>query len=100
MMGLFSYVRGLYVGQKPEPVIRDAPYIDRDPRGLNEDDIEAFMTASERRAGMATWSQINFILDKLTKSDPVRVWRIRHDMKWVAKKAAQMGIEWDDLDAR
>ncbi len=94
-MGMLSYVRGLYVGEKP--VV--APYIDKDPRGLNDADIEAFMTASERRAGMATWQQMVFIMDKLKGSDPVRVWRIKSDMRWLARKAARLGIEWDDLDA-
>lgn len=93
-VGLISRMRDFYVGEKP--IV--APYVDRDPRRLNDDDLEAFFAASsQRRAGQATWQQINFVLDRLKKSDPVRVYYIRRDMAWVAKKALQMGIEWDDL---
>lgn len=99
MGGLYSRLRDLYTGDRP--VIVDAPYVDtsRDPRRLSDGDLESFFAASsQRRAGMATWSDFKFVLDKLKKSDAVRVMRIYHDIRWLAKKARRMGIEWDDHD--
>ncbi len=91
---MLGWLRNHYVGERPI----EAPYIDKDPRGLNDADLQAFFEASSNRtAGTATWAGINFVLDKLKRSDPVRVYRIRKDIAWVAKKAAAMGIEWDDL---
>jgi hypothetical protein len=91
---MIRWLRQMYVGEKPVVL----PYIDKDPRGLNDDDLQAFFDASSQRtAGTATWTSINWVLDRLKRSDPVRVHRIRKDMAWVAKKAAAMGIEWDDL---
>jgi hypothetical protein len=88
-----GWLRKAFVGDKPEPV-NTTP--DRDPRLLTEDDIQSFMSL-DRELGMATYQEILLVLEKLRRSDPVRVARIKRDLRWVGKKGQQLGINWSDL---
>lgn len=73
------------------------PPRDITPRSLTDDDLAAFRNAAEHRAGMATYQEILLVLKQFAVSDWVRVRRIRKDLRWVARKAAELGYEWTDL---
>lgn len=70
---------------------------DRDPRHLTDQDLEDFHRASTRQVGMATYQEMLFVMSKFAGSDWVRVRRLRKDLRWLGKKAAELGIEWSDL---
>lgn len=79
-------------GNEPPPRSKD-----HRPRGLSDQDLEEFYRASTRQVGMATYQEMLFVMSKFAGSDWVRVRRLRKDLRWLGKKAASLGIEWNDL---
>lgn len=65
----------------------------RDKRQLREEDVLGFYEAAESRKPMMTRDDI---LAALERKNSYRMWRIRHDFKWLQRQLRKMGHNPDD----
>lgn len=62
-------------------------------RRLREEDIVSFYAAAEQRKGPMTRDEM---LAALERKNSYRMWRIRHDFKWLKKQVKKMGHNPED----
>ncbi len=62
-------------------------------RALRDEDVIEFFAAADNRTGSKTREQI---LADLERKNSYRMWRIRHDFKWLKKQMKKMGQNPED----
>lgn len=40
------------------------------------------------------FDQMDAVMQSASRREPVRVWQMRRDMRWLRKQAAELGLEW------
>lgn len=63
------------------------------PRRLREEDIVDFYAATEKRTGPMRRQDI---LAYLERKNAYRMWRLRHDYKWLQKQMKKLGHNPED----
>ena len=63
------------------------------PRRLREEDVVGFYEAAHSQRGPMNREQI---IAALEKKNSYRMWRLRHDYKWVRRQMKKMGLNPDD----
>lgn len=62
-------------------------------RRLNDEDVLGFFTAADSRSGAMTRDEV---IAAIEKRNAYRLWRIRHDFKWLQKQMKKLGQNPDD----
>jgi len=65
----------------------------KEQRQLRDEDVMSFYAAAESRTGPMTRQQV---IAALEKKNSYRMWRIRHDFKWLRRQMKKMGQNPDD----
>ena len=65
----------------------------KNPEVLTEEVVNDWMTASEER-GLPMFAQMDQLLSELSRSQPIRVWLFKRDLKWVRKEALKRNYFW------
>lgn len=62
-------------------------------RTLSEDDIDDFGYAADHRED-PLWAEFTAILSELEKKRPIRVAKLRQDIRWMRRQAKKKGLRW------
>lgn len=67
-------------------------------RTLNDDDVSGFKAAAGERPYSRSGHSDHTGLQKDMRSDPVRMFFFRRDLKWLAKKCDKYGIPYREVE--
>ena len=65
-----------------------------DPLALDSETVESWMDAVEDRDATRFFEQMDNLLTELKWKHPLKVLRLRRDIPWLCKQAAQRKIRW------
>jgi hypothetical protein len=65
-------------------------------RMVSDNEVSSMLDNARAREMSHVWDELDTLLDQLNKRHPLRVDRLRRDLKWVRKQAAQHDYSWGD----
>lgn len=82
---------GLFKTQKHEAMVNTA--VMGEPVKVSEATVQDWLNAAVTPHD-ELFDQMDAVLQKFVRREPVRVWQMRRDLRWLRQQARELGLEW------